>query len=235
MLVTSSDEGAAAAPEPPSPPLVGIRLRASLLPKDDRSFADFMQEADLVPVVRHWQVPQHGDVCEIKANNQLWIAGVETHVTVSAATRAAMKKAEVWGKPMAIGRDGYVCLNGSEHQKLHCKLAASKKDDNFHDLLKVGWTGKKEDLVVLHLNDHVFDFNIENPRWHSQGTNMLCYSRSLRARRIIKSSAVPLPSTDTMNIRVLLPALPARSTLSTCLRSPKVAPYLTDLRIPIRP
>jgi hypothetical protein len=37
--------------------------------------------------------------------------------------------------------------------KLHNKLAKSKKDRDFRDLLDAGWKGKKEDLIVLHLND----------------------------------------------------------------------------------
>ena len=50
-----------------------------------------------------------------------------------------MKKEGVSGKNLTIGFTGYV---GVAEAKLHTKIAASKKESNFHDLLQSGWKGR---------------------------------------------------------------------------------------------
>ena len=140
--------------------------------QDNRSFARFMKDEKLVEVVRDWDTYPIGSICEIKANGELWIAGEKTHVVISKATQDEMKKQKLWGQRMKIVRFGYVQI-GSGIVLLHNKLAKSKKDRDFHDLLDAGWVGRKDELVVLHLNDCPFDFNIDNLKWHSQEVNML--------------------------------------------------------------
>ena len=128
--------------------------------QDNRSFARFMKEEKLVEVVRDWDTPTIGSICEIKDNGELWIDVEKTHVIISKATQDEMKKQKLWGQRMKIGYFGYVYI-GSDIVKLHNKLAKPKKDSDFHDLLDADWKGKKEDLIVLHLDDCPFNFNLE--------------------------------------------------------------------------
>ncbi len=143
---------------------------ATAIRKDNRPFSQFMKEEGLVEVVRNWKKYPHGSKVEIKAGGALWIADEKTHVIISKSTQDEMKNLKLWGQRMKIDDFGYVLI-GSDIVKLHNKLAKSKKDRDFHDLL--GWTGKKEDLIVLHLDDCPFNFNLDNLRWHSSAINKL--------------------------------------------------------------
>ena len=140
--------------------------------KDDRPFLQFFEEENLVEVKREWKKYEIGSLVEIKSG-ALWIAGEKTHVVVSKATQEKMKKEGVWGKELFIGKDGYVTVGRDFASLLHTKLAASKKDSDFHNLLEAGWEGQKKDLEVLHLNDCPYDFNIENLQWNTHAANLL--------------------------------------------------------------
>ena len=140
--------------------------------KDDRPFAQFMEEEGLVEVVRGWKKYPAGSKVEIKAGGVLWIANEKTHVIISKATQDIMKKEGVWGKDLFIGKNGYVIV-GTSFLSLHLKIAAYKKDSNFHELLQSSWKGQKSELEVLHLDDNPFNFNIYNLTWNTHASNLL--------------------------------------------------------------
>ena len=144
---------------------------ASTLEKDNRPFAQFMEEEGLVEVTRNWKKYPQGSKVEIKAGGALWIDGEKTHVVISEATQAIMKKEGLWGKPLSIGAYGYV-VAGTSFIYIPHKIAASRKDSDFFNLLQLRWKGKKSELEVLHLNDNPYDFNFENFQWNTHGTNL---------------------------------------------------------------
>jgi hypothetical protein len=137
--------------------------------KDDRPFAQFMEEEGLVEVVRDWKKYPEGSKCEIKADGALWIANEKTHVVISKATLEIMKKLN---KSLVIGKYGYAVV-GTDFKSLHLKIASSKKHSDFHDLILSGWKGKKDELEILHLNDCSYDFNVENLQWNTHSANLL--------------------------------------------------------------
>jgi hypothetical protein len=140
--------------------------------KDDRPFAQFMEEEGLIEVTRDWKKYPTGSSVVIKADGALWIANEKTHVVISKATQDIMKKEGLWGKGFFIGTNRYV-VAGTDFKSLHLKIASSKKHSDFHDLLLSGWKGKKDELEILHLNDCSYDFNIENLSWNTHAVNLL--------------------------------------------------------------
>ena len=122
------------------------------LKKDNRSFTDFFRQEGLIEVVRKWKKYPAGSNVQILPNGELWIANEMADVIISDSTKAVMKRIGIWDKNLTVGKHGYV-LVGTNYTKAHVKMAESKRDSDFHNLLELGWEGQKSDLEVLHLDD----------------------------------------------------------------------------------
>jgi hypothetical protein len=67
----------------------------------------------------------------------VYILDEKTHIIISKATQAIMKKEGLWSKILSIGQRGYVIAGC--FVAIHSKIAASRKCSDFQDLLENGW------------------------------------------------------------------------------------------------